>query len=81
MSDESNAFLCAEIRLDDIGDVRQDGAVGTELFAGFELIDTAEAERLFTVGRDRYGNFFSLSTWSVLGYFLWKYGKEQGAVE
>ena len=75
MTDESNAFLCAEISIDDTIDVHRDGAVGSELFAGFELIDEEEAERLFTSGRDRYGNFFSLATWAVLGYFLRTYGK------
>lgn len=73
MTDESNAFLCAEITLDNTEGVRQDGAVGTELFAGFELVDVAEAERLFASGRDRYGNFFSLATWAVLGYFIREY--------
>ncbi len=75
MSDESNAFLCAELHPDDIPDVCQDGAVGSELFAGYELIDAKEAKRLFTSGRDRYGNFFSLATWVVIGYFLQKYGE------
>lgn len=74
MSDESNAFLHAEIHVEDISEIRQDGAVGTELFAGFELIDIAEAEKLFTSGRDRFGNFFSLATWAVIGYFIRKYG-------
>ena len=74
MTDESNAFLCAQIHLDNVRDVRQDGAVGSELFAGFELIDIKEAERLYNSGRDRYGNFFSLATWAVLGYFLRQYG-------
>ncbi len=76
MTDESNAFLCAEIHLDNAINVHQDGAVGTELFAGFELVDEEEAERLFSSGRDRYGNFFSLATWAVLGYFLRKYGRK-----
>ena len=73
MTDESNAFLCAEISVADISEVSQDGAEGTELFAGFELADIAEAERLFATGRDRNGNFFSLATWAVLGYFLTAY--------
>jgi NUDIX domain. len=73
MTDESNAFLCAEIKVEDASKVSQDGAEGTELFAGFELADIAEATRLFETGRDRYGNFFSLATWAVLGYFLREY--------
>ncbi|MBQ2032476.1 MAG: hypothetical protein II483_09755, partial [Lachnospiraceae bacterium] len=65
--------LCAEISVADISEVSQDGAEGTELFAGFELADITEAERLFATGRDRNGNFFSLATWAVLGYFLTAY--------
>jgi len=81
MTDESNAFLCAEIHLDDTSAVTQDGAVGSELFAGSELIDAREASRLFASGRDRYGNFFSLATWAVLGYFLRTYPDARGAAE
>lgn len=75
MTDESNAFLCAEITVSDVSEVSQDGAEGTELFAGFELVDLEEADRLFATGRDRYGNFFSLATWAVLGYFLRAYSR------
>ncbi len=81
MTDESNAFLCAEIRVDDLAEVSQDGCVGTELFAGFEMVDETEAERLFSTGRDRYGNFFSLATWAVLGYFLRKYAGSRLSVK
>ena len=73
MTDESNAFLCAEITLGDTTGLSQTGAVGSELFAGYELADIEDAERFFTTGRDRYGNYFSLATWAVLGYFLREY--------
>ncbi len=73
MTDESNAFLCADITLDDLHELNQEGAVGSELFAGFELVDVKEAEKLFSSGRDKNGNFFSLATWAVLGYFLREY--------
>ncbi len=73
MTDESNAFLCAEITIEDTAGLSQTGAVGSELFAGYELADIEDAERFFTTGRDRYGNFFSLATWAVLGYFLREY--------
>ncbi len=73
MTDESNAFLCAEITVEDTAEVTQDGCVGTELFAGFELVDVPAAEKLYATGRDRYGNFFSLATWVVLGYFIANY--------
>ncbi len=70
MTDESNAFLCAEITLENLDDLNQDGAVGTELFDGFELLDRKRAERIFRTGRDDHGNFYSLAAWMVLSIFL-----------
>ena len=70
MTDESNAFLCAEITLDNLDDLNQNGAEGSELFDGFELLDREEAEKIFRTGRDAGGCFYSLSTWMVLGLFL-----------
>ena len=70
MTDESNAFLCAEITLDSLDGLNQDGAVGSELFDGFELLDRERAERIYRTGRDERGNFYSLAAWMVLGIFL-----------
>ena len=70
MTDESNAFLCAEITLDSLDGLNQDGAVGSELFDGFELLDRERAERIYRTGRDEHGNFYSLAPWTVLGIFL-----------
>ena len=70
MTDESNAFLCAEITLDSLDDLNQDGAVGTELFNGFELLDRERAQEIFRTGRDEHGNFYSLATWMVLSIYL-----------
>ena len=70
MTDESNAFLCAEITLDSLDDLNQDGAQGSELFDGFELLDREHAEEIFRTGRDGRGNFFALSAWMVLSIFL-----------
>ena len=70
MTDESNAFLCAEITLENLDDLNQDGAVGTELFDGFELLDRERAELIFRTGRDDHGNFYSLAAWMVLSIFL-----------
>ena len=70
MTDESNAFLCAEITLDTLDDLNQNGAEGSELFNGFELLDREQADEIYRSGRDRNGNFFSLATWMVLGIFL-----------
>lgn len=70
MTDESNAFLCAEITLDSLDDLNQDGAEGSELFDGFELLDRERARRIFSTGRDDHGNFYSLAAWMVLSIFL-----------
>ena len=70
MTDESNAFLCAEITLDNLDELNQDGAEGSELFDGFELLDRERAEEIFRTGRDEHGNFYSLAAWMVLSIFL-----------
>ena len=73
MTDESNAFLSADISLADTSMLNQSGAVGSELFDGFELVDSDEAAGLYRSGRDKYGNTFSLATWAVLGWFVMQY--------
>ena len=73
MTDESNAFLCAEITLDNLDELNQDGAEGTELFDGFELLDRERAEEIYRTGRDEHGRFYSLAAWAVLGYFVAAY--------
>ena len=70
MTDESNAFLCAEITLDNLDDLNQDGAEGSELFNGFELLDRERAQEIFRSGRDEHGNFYSLAAWMVLSIYL-----------
>ena len=56
--------------LDSLDGLNQDGAVGSELFDGFELLDREQAQEIFRTGRDKHGNFFSLAAWMVLGIFL-----------
>ena len=70
MTDESNAFLCAEITLDHLDALNQNGAEGSELFNGFELLDREQAREIFRTGRDKHGNFYSLAAWMVLSIFL-----------
>ncbi len=75
MTDESNALACAVIHLEDTSALSQQGAVGSELFDGFELLTAAEAREILKNGRDRDGLFYSVYTWAVLMYFvsdLWK---------
>ena len=75
MTDESNAFLYADITLADTSMLDQSGCVGTELFDGFELVDVDEAAKIYKSGRDKNGNTFSLATWAVLGWFIMQYGE------
>ena len=70
MTDESNAFLSADITLPDTSMLNQTGAVGAELFNGFELVSVDEAKEIYRSGKDKYGNTFSLATWAVLGWFV-----------
>ena len=70
ITDESNAFLCAELTPDNLEELNQNGAVGAEKFNGFELLDRKRAQEIFRSGRDEKGNFYSLAAWAVLGVFL-----------
>ena len=75
MTDESNALACAVIHLNDTSALTQQGAVGSELFEGFELLTAADAREILKTGRDREGLFYSVYTWAALMYFisdLWK---------
>ncbi len=38
--------------------------------SGYELVSVEEAKKLFSTGRDKYGNFFSLATYMVLACFI-----------
>ncbi len=73
MTDESNAFLCAEITLEDTEGLNQNGAEGSELFDGFELLDRERALEIFRTGRDEHGNYYSLAAWMVLSIYLMKF--------
>jgi ADP-ribose pyrophosphatase len=73
MTDESNAFLSADITIPDTSMINQTGAVGSELFNGFELVSVDEAKEIYKSGKDKYGNTFSLATWAVLGWFVMQY--------
>ena len=73
MTDESNAFLCAEITLDSLDGLNQSGAVGSEMFDGFELLDRERTQEIFRTGRDEHGRFYSLATWMVLSIFLTRF--------
>ena len=63
------------MNLDDLSQLSQDGAEGSECFDGFELVTKEKAKQLLKEGRDKAGNFYSVYTWASLMYFisdLWK---------
>lgn len=70
MTDESNAFLCAKIYVDNLDELNQDGAVGSEMFDGVEVLDRTAVKDMYMTGRDKNGNFLPLQTWAVMSYFL-----------
>jgi len=75
MTDESNALVLAVIDVDDLSELNQEGALGSELFDGFKLVNRQEASVILKNARDEHGNFFSLYTWAALLYFvsdMWK---------
>ena len=74
MTDESNALVCALIHVPDeqtlVSALTQEGAVGSEKFDGFVLMDREQALRTLADGRDGEGNFYPVYTWMALMYFL-----------
>ena len=75
MTDESNALVCAVVKLTDKSTLNHKGIEGSEKMEGFRLLSKQEALDIIKSGRDEFGNTFSLMTWSGLMYFvsdLWK---------
>jgi len=70
MTDESNGLVCAVIEDADIESLNQSGAVGTEVFDGFELLTKEEAAEVLKSGTDKYGFYYSMFTWAALMYFV-----------
>lgn len=75
MTDESNALVSVIIRSDIEGQLSQDGAEGSELFDGFELLTKEKAREILKNGVDDNGIFYSVYTCIALMYYvsdLWK---------
>ncbi len=70
MTDESNGLVCAVIENADFGTMNQEGAVGTEVFDGFELLTKEDAQELLRSGCDKNGIFYSIFTWAALMHFV-----------
>ena len=70
MTDESNALVCAVLHPQDLSQLTQAGAVGSECFDGFVLLSKEEAQEILRQGRDAHGMFYSVYTWAALLYFV-----------
>lgn len=70
MTDESNALVCAVLHPQDLSQLTQAGAVGSECFDGFVLLSREEAQEILRQGRDAHGMFYSVYTWAALLYFV-----------
>ena len=68
-TDECNALICAVVSCGE-DELSQNGAEGSELFEGYELLTEDEARKVLLEGRDRFGNFYSVYTWAALIYFV-----------
>ena len=70
MTDESNGLVLAVAHLDSLDTLSQEGAVGSECFDGFCLLNKAQALDVLKTGRDKEGNFYSVYTFAALMYFV-----------
>lgn len=75
MTDESNALVKIVLNRDSLNGMSQEGAVGGELFDGFDLLTKAQAKKILEDGVDEHGIYYSVYTWAALTYFvadLWR---------
>ena len=75
MTDESNALVSVVIKSDIADQLSQDGAEGSELFDGFEILTKEEARKILKQGVDNNGIFYSVYTCIALMYYvsdMWK---------
>lgn len=75
MTDESNALVKIVLNRDSLNGMSQDGAVGGELFDGFDLLTKVQAKKILEDGVDEHGIYYSVYTWAALTYFvadLWR---------
>lgn len=70
LTDEGNALVFISINRDEMPLIDQGGAVGSEKFEGYELIDKKTAEELLMTGRDKHGVYYPLYTWAALMFFM-----------
>lgn len=70
MTDESNALVKIVLNRKSLTGMTQDGAVGGELFDGFDLLTKEQAKKILHDGVDEHGIYYSVYTWAALTYFV-----------
>ena len=78
MTDEANGLVELVLHPENLDGLNQAGALGSELFDGFELLTREDALRHLREGRDKNGQFYSIFTWAALMHFVsgrWQEGK------
>lgn len=70
MTDESNALVKIVLNRDSLNGMSQEGAVGGELFDGFDLLTKVQAKKILEDGVDEHGIYYSVYTWAALTYFV-----------
>ncbi len=70
MTDESNALVKIVLNRDSLNGMSQEGAVGGELFDGFDLLTKPQAKKILEDGVDEHGIYYSVYTWAALTYFV-----------
>ena len=70
LTDESNALVYLSIKRDQLPSISQTGAVGSEKFKGYELLDKKKAEEYLLKGCDDQGIYYPVYTWAALMFFM-----------
>lgn len=77
LTDESNGLVGVVITLDDLNELNQCGAVGSECFDGFCLVNKEKALELIKKGTDDRGFFYPMFTFGALMWFAFDSWQEE----
>ena len=70
LTDESNAIVCAHVRLADTSVIGNSGTEGAERIGEYTIVSPDKAREYADKGRDENGYFYSVYTWIALNYFI-----------
>ena len=70
LTDESNAIVCARIKLKDPSVINNSGTEESERIGEYVLVSVDKAREYIEKGCDEYGRYYSLFTWTALNFFV-----------